>query len=188
MSDQGTDKDAEFHERLRRYEERMHPSYELRFDGQKLSLQENGRTITEWPAVSGRPGTQGPEYQSYRDNGPLPQGDYRIKVNEMQSYEDTSPYDRLKGVFNHGTWRGGTPAWGKYRFWLKPGVDTRTFGRDNFSIHGGWTPGSAGCIDLTGEIDDFADLMQAIGQDELNVRVDYGWQGGPNHRTRYVGP
>jgi hypothetical protein len=63
----------------------------------------------------------------------------------MQRYEDTSIYDRLKGAFNHGTWRGGTPAWGRYRFWLKPEANTKTFGRDNFSVHGGWTPGSAGC-------------------------------------------
>lgn len=49
---------------------------------------------------------------------------------------------------------------------------------------GGLLPGSAGCIDLTSEMDDFADLMQALGQDEIDVRVDYGWQGSPNHRRR----
>jgi hypothetical protein len=156
----------------------------LRFDGTKLTLQENGEPIRSWPAVSGRPGTQGPEYQSYRDNGPLPQGDYRVKVNEMQRYEDTSRYDRFKGVFGGGPWPYGTPAWGKYRFWLEPGPDAKTFGRDNFSIHGGLVPASAGCIDLTSEMDDFADLMQALGQDEVDVHVDYGWQGSPNHRRK----
>src|SRR5689334_25069337 len=63
---------AEFQERLRRYEERMHPQYSLQFDGAKLSLQENGKPIMSWRAVSGRPGTQGPEYQSYRDHVPMP--------------------------------------------------------------------------------------------------------------------
>lgn len=180
--------DDAFHDRLRRYEERMHPHYGLRFDGRKLVLEENGKGIMDWPAVSGRPGTQGAEYQSYRDHGPLPQGAYRVNVGEMQRYEDTSLYDRFKGAFKHGTWKGGTPAWGRYRFWLKPGENTQTFGRDNFSIHGGWTPGSAGCIDLTSEMDDFADLMQALGQDEINVSVDYGWQGEPNHRMRLAKP
>jgi hypothetical protein len=52
----------------------MHPSYSLQFDGNELTLQENGNPIMSWPAVSGRPGTQGPEHQSYRDHGPLPQG------------------------------------------------------------------------------------------------------------------
>ncbi len=76
------------------------------------------------------------------------------------------------------------PRLGSYRFWLRPKADTNTFGRDNFSIHGGWFPGSAGCIDLTSKMDDFADLMQALGQDDIDVRVDYGWQGSPNHRRR----
>lgn len=40
------------------------------------------------------------------------------------------------------------------------------------------------CIDLTSEMDDFADLMQALGQDEVDVQVDYGWQGSPNHRRK----
>jgi len=176
--------DAELRERLRRYEERMHPLYSLGFDGSKLTLQENGEPIMSWPAVSGRSGTQGPEHQSYRDHGPLPQGSYRANVNEMQRYEDLSDFDKLIAPLGRGPWKGGTPAWGKYRFWLKPDASTNTFGRDNFSIHGGWTPGSAGCIDLTSEMDDFADLMQALVQDEVEVHVDYGWQGSPNHRKR----
>lgn len=167
--------DLELRERLRRYEKRMHPLYSLGFDGSKVTLQENGNSIMSWPAVSGRRGTQGPEYQSYRDYGPLPQGSYRVNVSGLDKL--IAPYDR-------GPWAGDTPAWGKYRFWLKPSASTQTFGRDNFSIHGGWTPGSAGCIDLTSEMDDFTDLMQALGQDEVDVQVDYGWQGSPNHRNR----
>jgi hypothetical protein len=102
--------DAEFRKRLRRYEERVHPNYSLQFDGSRLTLQENGEPIMSWPAVSGRPGTQGPQYQSYRDHCPLPQGSYRAKISEMQQYEDTSALDRPAGLFNRGTWRGGTTA------------------------------------------------------------------------------
>ncbi len=107
--------DAEFRERLRRYEERTHPHYALQFDGSKLTLQENDEPIISWPAVWGRQGTQGPEYQSYRDHDPLPQGSYRAKVSKMQHYDDTSTLDRLAGVFDRGTWRGGTTAWGNHR-------------------------------------------------------------------------
>jgi len=176
--------DPVFRDQLRRYEERMHPRYDLHFDGSRLTLQENRKPIMSWPAVSGQPGSQGPEYQSYRDHGPLPQGGYRAKVSEMQRYEDTGTWDRIKGFGGHGGWPGGPVSWGNYRTWLEPGHDTETFGRDNFSIHGGWFPGSAGCIDLTSEMDDFADLMQALGQDGIDVQVDYGWQGAPNHRRR----
>ena len=175
---------AEFQERLRRYEERMHPQYALQFDGTQLTLQENGQPMMSWPAVSGRPGTQGPEHQSYRDYGPLPQGNYQAKVSEMQRYEDVGFADRAAGIAGYGPWPHGTPAWGNYRFWLTPKSDTKTLGRDNFSIHGGMFPGSAGCIDLTSEMDDFADLMQALGQDEVDVQVEYGWEGSPNHRRR----
>ena len=33
--------------------------------------------------------------------------------------------------------------------------ETNTYGHDDFSIHGGWVPGSACCIDLTSNIDNF---------------------------------
>jgi hypothetical protein len=102
----------------------------------------------------------------------------------MQRHEDTTNWEKMKGVFGGGPWPKGIPAWGNYRVWLNPDPDTETFGRGNFSIHGGWTPGSAGCIDLTREMDDFAELMQSLGQDEVLVRVDYGWQGSPNHRRK----
>lgn len=87
-------------------------------------------------------------------------------------------------MFGGGEWPGGTAAWGRHRFWLTPKAGTETFGRDGFSIHGGTAPGSAGCIDLTDEMDEFADLMQAIGQDDVAVEVDYGWLGSPNHRHK----
>lgn len=176
--------DRELRRRLEQYERRMHPSYSLRFDGRELALQENGTAIVTWPAVSGRDEMQGPEYQSYRDHGPLPQGRYRFKVSELQRYDDLSAVQKIVGPIGRGEWKGGVPAWGKHRFWLTPAENTRTFGRDNFSIHGGWVPGSAGCIDLTDQMDEFTDLMQALGSDEVEVQVDYGWDGPPNHRRR----
>jgi hypothetical protein len=108
--------DTEFRERLRRYEDRMHPLYALGFDGAKLTLRENGQGIMSWPAVSGRPGTQAPEHQSYRDHGPLPQGAYRAKVGEMQRYEDVGLLKRAAGAAGYGPWPWGTPAWGNFAF------------------------------------------------------------------------
>lgn len=176
--------DVAWHEALRRHEERNHPQYDLKFDGRKLALRENGRAIVDWPAMSGRPETQGGAYQSYRDHGPLPQGRYRFKVGELQRYDDLSFGQRAMAPLDMGQWAGGIPAWGRHRFWLTPKDDTKTFGRDGFSIHGGWMPGSAGCIDLTDAMDEFTELMQAIGQDDIEVEVDYGWDGSPNHRSR----
>lgn len=174
--------DEEFRRRLTAYESRMHPSYDLRFNGRELVLRENGKPILDWPAVSGRPGKQAPEFQSERDQGPLPQGDYRFSVSGVQRYEDLSDWQRLKGKVGGGQWPGGQDSWGRYRFWLTPAPGTETFKRDNFSIHGGSSPGSAGCIDLTDQMDAFTDLMTALGQDEIDVKVEY--PGSPNHRRR----
>jgi hypothetical protein len=44
----------------------------LRLDGHELTVRENGREMVSWPAVSGRPGLQGQQYQLWRDHGPLP--------------------------------------------------------------------------------------------------------------------
>ncbi len=58
------------------------------------------------------------------------------------------------------------------RVWLEPSKETNTYGRDRFSIHGGWFSGSAGCIDLTSQIDNFVALFGFIGKD-LIVNVQY---------------
>jgi len=101
--------DAELRERLRRYEDRMHPLYSLGFDGSKLTLQENGNPIMSWPAVSGRPGVQGQQHQLWRDHGPLPGGAYEINVGEIQQISDLE--DRV-GRLGLPNWQGGRPSWG----------------------------------------------------------------------------
>jgi hypothetical protein len=48
---------------------------------------------------------------------------------------------------------------------------TNTFGRGNFSIHGGKTPGSAGCIDLTKNNNSFHKWLKSYGKPvQLNVK------------------
>lgn len=59
-----------------------------------------------------------------------------------------------------------------HRIRLEPSKETDTYDRDNFSIHGGWFSGSAGCIDLTSQIDNFVALFGFIGKD-LIVNVQY---------------
>ena len=102
----------------------------------------------------------------------------------LQRYEELSDWQKVKGMAGGGEWPGGQSSWGRYRFWLTPAPSTETLGRDKFSIHGGSSPGSAGCIDLTDHMDEFADLMMALGQDEIGVKVDYGPSGSPNHRHK----
>lgn len=63
-------------------------------------------------------------------------------------------------------------TWWASRVWLEPAKETNTYGRDNFSIHGGWAPGSAGCIDMTSNIKNFVALFEFVGKD-LIVEVKY---------------
>ena len=63
-------------------------------------------------------------------------------------------------------------AWGRYRISIHPFTTTETFGRGGFFIHGGATPGSAGCIDLTNHMDRFvADLRREVGTSTQTCQI-----------------
>lgn len=73
-------------------------------------------------------------------------------------------------------WSGNPISWGTSRVWLQPDANTNTYGRSGFTIHGGLTKGSAGCIDIpwqTGKLNDYLDNCQ----DSVPVYVKYpkGW-------------
>jgi hypothetical protein len=73
--------------------------------------------------------------------GPLPVGEYYIYPHELS---DPNPlYDIARTVFH-------LADWGDFRIRLHPRIQTKTFGRNNFFLHGGGIPGSAGCIDVGG--------------------------------------
>ena len=145
------------------------------FDGKKFTLYENDKPIMSWDAVSGKDGYRSPEYQNLKDTGPIPEGTYVARQSELQRM---SPIDwiigwsRLLSEDLGGKWPGSEYSWGNSRVWLEPSKETNTYGRDDFSIHGGWVPGSAGCIDLTSNIDNFVALFDYIGND-LIIKVEY---------------
>ena len=123
--------------------------------------------------MSGRSGYQSPEYQDQKSTGPIPEGTYVARQEKLQFMSAT---DWLVGwttkVTDRGAWPGSSMSWGSSRVWLEPAKETNTYGRDNFSIHGGWAPGSAGCIDMTGQIGQFTYWLESTGKDLL-VYVKY---------------
>ncbi|CCG40686.1 L,D-transpeptidase family protein [Magnetospirillum molischianum] len=150
----------------------LHPLVTIEFDGKEFKAVENGKVIKNWPAVLGRPGYQGAEHQGDKDNGPLPEGEWVLR---QDNYQKIGPRDAVLGVIKpgkHGAWPGSVPVWGTERVWLEPSKGTDTKGRDNFSVHGGWQPGSAGCVDLTGKMGEFAGYFRNLGKD-VTVRVRY---------------
>ena len=139
------------------------------FDGKKFTLYENDKPIMSWDAVSGKDEYRSPEYQNLKDTGPIPEGAYVARQSELQHI---TPYGIITGIANAGTWPGSLYSWGASRVKLESSQQTNTYGRGGFYIHGGWVPGSAGCIDLTSNIDNFVALFDYIGND-LIIKVEY---------------
>lgn len=139
------------------------------FDGKKFTLYENDKPIMSWDAVSGKDEYRSPEYQNLKDTGPIPEGTYVARQSELQHI---TPYGIIAGIANAGTWPGSLFSWGASRVKLESSQQTNTYGRGGFYIHGGWVPGSAGCIDLTSNIDNFVALFDYIGND-LIIKVEY---------------
>ena len=101
--------------------------------------------------------------------GPIPEGTYVARQSELQHI---TPYGIIAGIANAGTWPGSLYSWGASRVKLESSQQTNTYGRGGFYIHGGWVSGSAGCIDLTSNIDNFVALFDYIGND-LIIKVEY---------------
>lgn len=130
----------------------------LFFDGFHLRLT-GGSQRYHYPATSGKPLTPhrfdySLAHQRLADTGPIPEGTYRLDLEERDR-------DRLDGPISPPSDAPSEPR----RIDLHPLPTTETYGRGGFFIHGGTTPGSAGCIDLTDHMDQFlADLRRELSQ------------------------
>lgn len=142
------------------------------FDGEKLTIYQNNEKIDSWAGVSGRPGYQLPTDQVFKSTGPLPEGVYIAKQSNYQKIDLFSAVVGYMPPKGRGEWPGSTYSWGTSRVWLDPSQQTNTFGRDGFSVHGGEIPGSAGCIDLTSEMDGFSKWFENNGKDVI-IFVSY---------------
>jgi len=138
----------------------------LIFDGENLLAYDpsTGDVLEEWSAVSGNPEST-PDDLTEVNFGPIPEGGYTIDPDNSN---------------RHRFWKigwGSTDAWGNIRTLIEPNDDTKFYDRDpgSFNIHGGNNPGSAGCVDLTDDNEDFHDwLGDQSGPVELTVDYSYG--------------
>ena len=165
------------------------PNCYVEFDGNNVDLykygQYNGNKLQNGQLQGNLSGQSGDDYhqssvyQNVANHGPIPEGTYWADQKQRQNI---GLLDAVLGgitkVFNlpYGAWKGSIPAWGTKRVWLRPDANTNTYGRSGFSIHGGLTKGSAGCIDIpwqTGKLSNYLDNCQ----DSVPVYVKYpnGW-------------
>ncbi|MBM6594625.1 Hint domain-containing protein [Microvirga pudoricolor] len=157
--------------------------YKLSFDGYQVSLQQNGRVVDSWSAVSGRPGSQSPSETALKDVGPIPEGQWSFNTSDIQTVTGLDNIigniGKLSGVTlgeKFGAWYGGTVSWGVERAFLTPSATTNTFGRTGFSVHGGDWYGSAGCIDLGHEEVAFFSRISSLGISNITIDVKYDRQ------------
>ncbi len=132
--------------------------------------------------MSGNPDFQCKEYMNIPNRGPIPEGDWIVKQNNLQYYKDIPSWQKKGHALAQrcgfsgiplGSWPGGTPSWGEERIWLEPDPKTNTLKRKNLTIHGGREFGSRGCIDLTNMMSEFVKKFKEYGKDiRLNVQYD----------------
>jgi len=133
------------------------------YDGKDIRVFDNSnRLLLKCRGTSGRPG-RGPADQGLHFQGPLPKGTYWIDPSEISC------------VTGFRKWlRNLTGDWGNCRVVLHPFPSTNTYdrGREGFFLHGGVTPGSAGCLD-SGDCD--TNIFKILGGSGGPVRVDVNY-------------
>ena len=156
----------------------------IRFDGNYFSYTDNNGNLVRIPAISGKTSSQNSQFQNVIKSGPLPEGFYDVKQSDYQNIADISSWDYIKSSLGGGSWKGTEYTWGTERVWLIPQAGTNTYGRDDFSIHGGSKAGSAGCIDLVDNAPTFFSFFKSLGSDAV-LQVDYGsgYNGSTNPLT-----
>jgi hypothetical protein len=170
----------------------------LHFDGRFLLMRvvtKNEILRFSYRAVAGQPDKDGKfdyskERQAIRDVGPILEGEYFIKPQEIQYMTNQ---DAVRGVVEMparalinrggGNFPGGRRSWGMGRVWIYNSIDGSRIvwvedpingvkmERDNFSIHGGATPGSRGCIDLVELDKDFFEDLEKYRNDLEKIRL-----------------
>lgn len=116
------------------------------------------------------------EAQKEKSKGPIPEGVYSIQKDESEDISDQNLLKRIANLFGRGTFPGGVFSWGNKRWWITPEGDTETYGRSGFTIHGGNKYGSAGCIDLCRNLNNFTGIImnnESTSGNKVYLQVNY---------------
>lgn len=145
--------------------------------------------MNSYEAVSGRAQEDGSfsyseDNQAKKGEGPIPDGLYKINPQKTQKFDDLDVANKIVSTLGiGGSFKGGTFAWGEERVWIYPKAITvfdpvtgKPVVRNNFSIHGGSIPGSAGCIDLHKNAPAFFKKLSRSKSSFIRLKVLYGGQ------------
>jgi len=144
----------------------------LTYDGSELVFRDaEGGDIGRWPASSGLPGTT-PADQNRVDVGPIPEGPWQVDPAKIDRFRWYDPRDWDWWGIGKGSL--ARDAWGDWRVPIDPAPGNPITDRGGFFIHGGRTPGSAGCIDLCRLDRSFFPVLERYrGGGPIPLTVDY---------------
>jgi hypothetical protein len=126
----------------------------LWYDGAQLVLLDtaDGSEARRWPAFSGTPGiSASPANQRRENTGSIPAGLFTIDPKETQSKATADD------LWDWIAWVNKERSWGTYYTALHSAYvdDPQAARRSKMFIHGGARPGTAGCLDLVDQSEDF---------------------------------
>ena len=163
------------------------PNCYIEFDGKNVNLYKygqydgnklvNGQLQYNLDGQSGGDDYQNRASQNIPNKGPIPEGTYWANQDQRQSLNLKNIALKMGEKLGINTnqksnWSGNPTSWGVNRVWLQPDKNTNTYGRDGFTIHGGWSKGSRGCIDIPWQTKQLSDYLDNC-QDSVPVYVKY---------------
>ncbi|KMQ49583.1 hypothetical protein CHISP_3514 [Chitinispirillum alkaliphilum] len=154
-------------------------------DGKEVPFKVNDTTsVNTLKAFTGSPDLQPPEGQDEVDKGPIPEGIWWLKRDNLRCIDELRSRDKipLVGEYMHARlWPGGVKRWGKYRLWLEHDPETKNQGRTNLCVLGNESRNTGGNIHIYDSETDFTDMevfkknfvKRVESGGRLKMRVNY---------------
>ncbi|MDG5817029.1 hypothetical protein QA601_18170 [Chitinispirillales bacterium ANBcel5] len=147
-------------------------------DGKEVPFKVDDTTsVNALKAFTGSADLQPPEGQDKVNEGPIPEGIWWLKRDNLQCIDDLGFW---RGTFGR-TWPGGVERWGRYRLWLEHDPETKNQGRTNLCVLGNESRNTGGNIHIFDSETDFTDMevfkknfvKRVESGGRLKMRVNY---------------
>ena len=152
-------------------EELKNQGFKVLFDGTSLTVVDSkGNVVFKELATSGKGvHMNNKESQNIKDQGPIPEGEYSFQGSEWNKLSRLQQAKQLTRSFFNFILEPGGGDWGDYNVRLQ-NYNGNMFGRDKFYIHGGFLKGSAGCIDLGNNVENFFKITYSMSNIKVIVK------------------
>lgn len=160
----------------------------IEYNGQIVSIylgkfkdKAQSHLFKSFKGTSGMPGHQNRAEQASKDKGPVPEGAYRMTLENSFLRKARASSETCSTSSNYGVsflpWEDGKcsfPGWGQWRARLK--IIKKKYpkiSRDYFYFHDSYKGYSHGCIETETELLYIMAVAKKHGQKQINVYIDY---------------